>query len=176
MEVWKNIPGFFGIYQCSNMGRIRNVVTGHFLSLRPGQRGYIYIGIHPMRSMERKYLRVNRIVAILFIPNPHNKPYVNHKKGLKWDNRASELEWCTPSENDKHAFSLGLRTSPNPWKGKFGSDHNRSIKVVMLSDIPMEFSSVREAERVTGIANQNISKALNGTRKKAGGFAWKYGD
>lgn len=90
-------------YEVSNMGRIRNKKTNKFLSPYIGQGGYLYV------KLDRQNCRLHILVAKAFVPNPNNFPIVNHKRGKKTDARASQLEWCTQSENVKHAWQTGLR-------------------------------------------------------------------
>lgn len=75
--------------------------------------------------------RVHRIIAEYFIDNPYDKPYVNHKNGIKTDNRVSNLEWCSAKENIKHAWENGLCTrkygDSNPFYGKQHSEHTKSL-------------------------------------------------
>ena len=100
-ERWKLIEGYPG-YKVSTMGRVQNIRTGYILKTYDDGRGYLRVKLH------RANLRVHILVAKAFIPNPENKPEVNHKKGKKNDVRASQLEWVTPSENIKHAWDIGL--------------------------------------------------------------------
>ena len=100
-ERWKPIEDYPG-YEVSTMGRVRNIRTGYILKTYDDGRGYLRVKLH------RANLRVHILVAKAFIPNPDNKPEVNHKKGKKNDVRASQLEWVTPSENIQHAWDNGL--------------------------------------------------------------------
>lgn len=95
-------------YSVSNYGRVRNDVNGKFLSLRD-LTGYKRVSIY-VNGVPTD-LRVHRLVAAAFIPNPENKPQVNHIDGNKSNNYVGNLEWCTNGENQKHAYKLGLRDS-----------------------------------------------------------------
>jgi len=97
--MWSKTPE----YDVSSMGNVRNSKTGRILKNYDDGRGYLRVKIH------KRCVRVHILVAKAFIPNPENKPEVNHKKGKKYDIRASQLEWVTPSENVKHAWENGLR-------------------------------------------------------------------
>jgi hypothetical protein len=100
-EQWKRVDGH-PKYEVSSMGRVRNVQTGYTLKPYDDGDGYLRVKLH------RDNCRVHLLVATAFIPNPENKPVVNHKRGIKHDCRASQLEWATISENTKHAWDNGL--------------------------------------------------------------------
>lgn len=101
MEVWKDIDGFYGKYQVSSWGRVRNAETGKVLTPYRNKKGYLKIGLCNGSGSPAKF-RVNRLVAIAFIPNPYNLPQVNHKDGNKENNSYTNLEWTTNEINAKH--------------------------------------------------------------------------
>ena len=101
-ESWKPIEEHPG-YEVSTMGRVKNTRTGRILKNYDDGYGYLRVKLHG------RCVRVHILVSKAFIPNPDNKPEVNHKRGKKHDIRASQLEWVTPSENMKHAWNNGLR-------------------------------------------------------------------
>lgn len=116
-EIWKDIPGYEEMYQVSNLGRVRSIdhivlrkasrrrgehearIKGRVLSLCSGPQGYMYVPL----GKESPYNRVHRLVAKAFIPNPENKPFINHIDGNVKNNRVDNLEWCTNQENQIHA-------------------------------------------------------------------------
>lgn len=104
-EVFKPIKNYEN-YQISNLGRIKNARTNKFLKYRLNKNGYFLTQL--CKDGSRKSISVHRQLAIYFIPNPNNLPEVNHKNGVKTDNRIRNLEWVTHSENILHAFKLGL--------------------------------------------------------------------
>ncbi len=120
VEVWKDIVGYEGIYKVSNFGRIKSLEKVFWSSknnsfstnkefirkLSNTRKGYLRIGL--MKDLKQKPFLVHRLVAIAFIPNPENKPEVNHKDGIKTHNYKMNLEWNTTKENVIHSFEIGL--------------------------------------------------------------------
>lgn len=111
-EVWKDIAGFEGFYQCSSYGRIRSVdhpdrrTKARILKQGISDKGYSLIGFWMNKKVNTK--RVHRVIAMTFIPNPKNFKEVNHIDGNKLNNSVDNLEWTTRSENVKHAWRNNL--------------------------------------------------------------------
>lgn len=114
-EIWLPIEGYEGHYDISNNGRIRthkNFAGLKYLLQIKEKNGYTKVGLR-LPKTKAKHIRIHRLVAQAFIPNPENKPMVNHINGIKHDNRIENLEWCTAKENVQHAYSTGLQYSPS---------------------------------------------------------------
>lgn len=126
-EIWKQLE-IRPDYEISNLGRVRRKRRALKYAKKYGDYayikgsigvGYFQIFIRPNYIDKAIPLRINRLVAHAFIPNPYNKPYVNHINGIKTDNRVDNLEWTTAQENTQHAINvLGTHTGGNDWSGK----------------------------------------------------------
>lgn len=148
----------------------------NLIRIHPQKRkdGYLIVHIKNENGYVVKY--VHRLVAETFITNKNKLPAVNHIDGNKVNNSVSNLEWCTYSENNTHAYQILGRKAP--WKNKKGSDFPLSKAVLQIKNgkIIAEFGGVREASRKTGLNNSGISACCRGSTKYShvGGYQWKY--
>jgi hypothetical protein len=152
---------WIGTYEAFTNGVVRNKANGIFLKASVGKDGYAMIGTPTEVRGTSKKTPVHRIVATVFIPNPENKPFVNHKDGNKTNNHVSNLEWCTGSENCMHAIYTDLnkcRREVNQY-----SMDNKFMK---------KWSSISQAADYLVINNASIQNVCSGRAKSAGGFIW----
>ena len=108
-EIWADIFGYEGHYQISTFGRVKSFKKGREKILMPfiDKDGYLQVAFFKVGKYKK--FKVHRLVALAFIPNPDDKPQINHRDGCKLNNFAGNLEWCTGSENIQHAFDIGLK-------------------------------------------------------------------
>ena len=176
---WSKIKDFEG-YEISNTGVVKSLPKklwngkSYFLSKEriikesDNGRGYKKVGIK-CNDGKIKQVYIHRLVSLAFIPNLKNKPQVNHKNGIRDDNRVENLEWVTNSENGIHSFrELGrksLKGNPKVCKPVYKID-------IITGEILDTYPSTREAERMNGI--NGVSKVCKGKRKTCGGYYWKF--
>lgn len=123
------------------------------------------------KNGKQKNISVHRLVGIMFIPNPENKPEINHKDTNKLNNHISNLEWNTKKENIEHAWDNGLCKIV---VGE-GNLHNKPIlQYDLQGNFIKDWISTAEAERELKINNSNITQCCKGKRNKAGGYMWRY--
>lgn len=129
------------------------------------------------KNGKEKLLRVHRLVAMAFLPNPNNLPQVNHKDGNKQNNSVDNLEWCEQSDNMKHAYKNGLQIpSENQRKAIINTNKLKQKKVCQIKDgeIINTFSGIYEASRQTKISISCISRCCNLKRKSTNGYEWRF--
>ncbi|AIF54455.1 putative HNH endonuclease [Lactobacillus phage Ld3] len=159
-EIWKDIFGYGGVYQVSNMGRVRSCKRKSWKILRAVnlKNGYEAVNLY---SDKRQMFYVHRLVAQAFIPNPNEYRYVNHKNEVKTDNRVSNLEWCTAFYNNHYS---DIYKSTRTRVTQYSKD---MVKI-------RSFISQREASRATGIPQPDISICCNYKQQTAGGYIWRF--
>lgn len=169
IEEWRDIPGYEGLYQASNLGNIRNF-NGKILKVRKGVGGYLYIMLY--KEGKRKNWRVHRLIALTWIPNPLNLPQINHRNECPWDNKVENLEYCTA----KYNVNYGSHSKKQSESSRNRYDISKHIMQYSIDGtLIAEYPSLREAERKTGIRHQHISDSIIGVRQqKAGGYIWKF--
>lgn len=177
-EIWKDIPGYKGLYQVSSFGNIKN----RFKVKKQSIDRYGYPCLKLSKDAHKLHFTVHRLVAITFISNPYNKPQVNHIDGNKLNNNISNLEWCSNSENAIHAFKLGLRKSSwignGSMKGRFGADHNQSKAVNQLTIDGVfikRYNFIRET-RKDGFTPTHVGACCAGKVKHHRNFKWEFAE
>lgn len=155
-EIWKDISGYAGLYQVSNKGRVRSVDRLVKYTLKGNERvrrckgklisqhdasGYKFVELND--HAKKTYL-VHRLVALAFLPNPHNKETVNHIDGDKYNNCVDNLEWATSSENIKHSFLLGLRDTDNVRNARNKAAMSNAVKIRCI-ETGQVFDSINSA-------------------------------
>ena len=176
-EEWLDIAGYEGLYQVSNIGRVKSLERivirkdgseqhrkERILKPSINDDGYLRVNLYDS-SGKIKAFKVHRLVCEAFHENPKNKPCVNHIDENKTNNTASNLEWCTYTENINH----GTRnTKVAKALGKPVGQYTPNGELVKV------WQSTREVQRQLGFACQNISKVALGKQKTAYGYVWKY--
>lgn len=202
-EIWKPVVGYEARYEVSNKGRVRSIdreiisqangtkwqyprtikqkgviIKGKLLKGGKTRVGYMVIDVGRLYKDNKivrksKKIMLHRLVAEAWIPNPDNKPEINHIDGNKLNNNIENLAWCTRSENIKHAYDTGLLTSNGPGYGK---DNHRAKMVIRMDKEGNELEIFYCATAISvamGMSKDAITNAIK-TNTLCGGYKWKY--
>lgn len=155
-EIWKTLKDYPN-YQVSNFGRVKSLINSLMLRTDKSKSGYLSVRVY--KNTKHKVYRVSRLVGFVFIPNPENKPFINHKDGNKLNNHVINLEWCTQSENIKHAYRTGLmitggEDSPNH---KISNSDAETIRAMYKTGCYFQ----KEIGRLFDIEQSQISRIVN---------------
>lgn len=159
-EVWKDIQGYEGLYQVSNLGRVKSLNyhrEGKEKMLSVYKNGN-YLRVTLFKNTKKTFF-VHRLVAEAFITNQKKLPEVNHKDENKENNCVNNLEWCTSLYN-----------------ANYGNRNNKIQKPIICIETGAEYQNLKEASQITKIYYTNISECCRGKRKTAGGYHWKHKD
>ena len=164
-EIWKDIPNYEGLYQVSNLGRVKSL---------PKKDGFVYLEkeriLKPLivngrnrvvlcKNKKKKNYYIYQLVAKTFIPNPNNYPIINHINGIPNDDAKDNLEWCTYKHNSIHAVNNNL------------IKHYKIAQYSLNGELIKIYNSRHE---IKNIDQSSITRCCNGKRKTAGGYKWKY--
>ena len=174
-EMWKDIKGYEGLYQVSNLGRVHSLdrfvprktgtvqkVHGRILKLPEDKDGYSQVSLWKRNKMKKA--KAHRLVGEAFIPNPNNLPEINHKNEVKNDNRVSNLEWCTRKENINHG-TRSEQVAKTKRKPVIGINLDTGKKTT--------FKSMREASKF-GFHPSAIRKVCIGEQEAHKGYSWEF--
>lgn len=179
-EIWKDIKGYEGFYQISNLGRVRSLdrlvngnhitcdfqtMKGKILTGSMDKLGYVRVLLRRNRAYDSQL--VHRLVAIAFIDNPKNLPYINHKDENPSNNRVDNLEWCTAQYNVTYGT---CQERINKFKIRRVNQYDKDGNFIKTWD------SLKSAAASINCAQQNISRCCRNRCKTCGGYIWKYDD
>lgn len=182
LEIWKDIYGCDGFFQVSNLGNVR--VLEHVHHCRRNRSFLIrgrtlpkvkmntgYLGAHIRRNNRPKLVNIHRLVAQAFIPNPQNKPTVNHIDFDRKNNRVDNLEWCTHAENNSHSRNSGR---PRKVPKVTTALYKPVLQLDLEGRVIKRYASIKQADRETGIPSTIIVRCAKGKLKATKGFKWCY--
>lgn len=171
MEEWRKIS-INDNYEVSSNGRIKRCDNNYEKIPLKSRDGYLITDLY--KNGERTRYRVHRLVAQEFIPNPENKPCVNHKDGNKHNNDISNLEWVTEKENCQHAWATGLAKSSISMLGRKNPNAGRHGKPFRIIETGEVFQTLHECEKAIDGNNRHINDCLRGRQNTHRGYHFEY--
>ena len=155
----KDIKGYEGLYAITSCGKVWSYRRGRFLKSTFDSSGYLQVSLH--KNGKRTCYKVHRLVAKAYLPNPENKPQINHKDENKTHNYINNLEWCDSTYNNNY----GTRNE------RAGRTRGKTVICVETNII---YYSPAEVKQTLGIDASGIHKCCKGKRHTAGGYHWRY--
>lgn len=178
VEIWRPIPNYEGYYEASNLGRIRSIYR-YKRVLKPMISNTGYERVDLFKNRHRRQYSVHRLVAITFIDNSDDKPFVNHKDENKLNNRASNLEWVTHVENCNYGTAIKRRVLHTDYSNRHSNLNQIKAASKPISQYTKDgqfirnWSSASECSRATGLSVSSIRSVANGKRNSLFGYVFK---
>ena len=174
----KDILGYEGLYKATKSGKIWSSYYNRYLGHTQKHR---YVKLVLVKDGDHTPVLAHRLIAVAFIPNPENKPHINHKNGVKSDNRVENLEWCTNAENVSHAHKTKLIVissgKDNHMYGRTGFNSNRKRIINQIDNktgkIVKTWGSIRVAGKESGYSRTHIQRHLRGVGRQSP-YGWEY--
>lgn len=181
-EIWKDIAGYEGLYQVSNLGNVKSLNYNHTgkpkkLAFKRHKSGYLTVML--CKDGKNKNRSIQTLVANSFIENPDCKPCVNHIDGNKENNTVGNLEWVTYSENTRHAIEIGLRGDGRFMSGRTGALNPLSKHVNQFTkdgEFVKEWDCISDVARHFGCNPCTIVNCCAGRIKSCKGYVWRYAE
>lgn len=177
-EIWKPVPGYEGLYEVSNFGRVRSLFRYKKI-LKPSPNWNGYTTAELWKGKRRKRISIHRLVATCFCDNPYNKPFVNHKDETRTNNRADNLEWVTHVENCNYGTAIARRIAHTDYTNRHS--HPNQIKAASKpveqytqdGKLIRRWNSAAECCRENGWTVSNIRRAARGELRTAYGYVFR---
>ena len=178
-EIWRDIKGYEQLYQKSNFGTVKSVdriskhsngdlkLKGRLLKSIKHSGGYLQVFLSKNGKVKRYY--IHRLVVEHFLPNPDNKPCIDHINADKSDNRVENLRWVTHKENSDNQITKTKHIKK--LKEKLSKP---IIQFTLTGELIKKWNSIRDVERELGIDNSSIIRCCKNRQKTAGGYIWRY--
>ena len=179
-EVWKDIEGFEGLYQVSNLGNVKSLryrgVTGWEKNLVPKINNSGRLWVELLKDGTRKCFLIHRLVGFAFIPNPLNLPQINHMDENPKNNCVDNLEWCTQEYNIKYFMERHpSHTSNRKSTGRYNRKLEKPVNQIdREGNIVKQWADARTVVNEMGFNQWSITQCCDGKRKTAYGFRWQY--
>lgn len=176
-EIWEPIKGYEGLYEVSNLGRVKRLpysiigkgirnFKGGILKGSIARNGYVRVTL--TKDGVNRFFHVHRLVAEAFIENPDKLPFINHIDENRTNNRINNLEWCTCQYNNTYGDAR------KRFAASYSANHTYPVKMYSLyGELIKTFPSAREASKAMGVTKNSIVRAISKTRKTAAGYVWE---
>ena len=166
-EIWKDIPSYEGLYQVSNLGRVKSLKRQLILKPMRTKKGYLCVALY--KCPIRKFKPIHRLVAQAFIPNPKNLPQVNHKDENKENNYVDNLEYCTNKYNELYGTRIE-RVSKNLEHRRITSVNQYDLYGTFIKS----WKTAKDAAQSMKIPASSICKCCKGIRNQTHNYMWRY--